>query len=1076
MYGNNSAMSKVRNDQHHTGMDELTADLNHMIPVGYPPLDSVSGMSLSNHGSSMSRPSSRGHLPSSGMEEDGDDESRVVYKTPTNRYQYFINNYVTHYELDKSLNERIRTAEGLWKCAKGKFCDIRHKPSKTCIKCVDAKKKVEDVLSIDSSTPAEMLLDSVPSVDVLSQDDSTPVRPRKRRMTDSVLVGAGFQSSGFGNVLSPGTVLDPSRSKKMVILPGTTDSEYDPLAGASTSSGGIETALILYARRNGLSDSKFNLESVFQLALDSSYGYHLTSFIQMVNLLQHVSATVGENSKIGQMNEKKISSIEEIAHKLNGYLAQAGYIHESMVRLRISASKYPALGELQDKFKSLMESIQLKTLQLLKSNKSTVKGFLKKVILANAVDGSIFITGRNIQSWDHSSEFLARHQFDFNHPESSKSLKLPLSYDQLVQAMNLIRCFGNITLTRLMHLIRSKVNASGHGLDTSTPLVITQQEARLIVDTLLDIFPIFVVRDSTKDEIHIVDQHRVLVDPEKRGILIGLLQGNVSFLQPHQEEFLSELRSIPSQDEASKAFLELPGTELMSHVTHSTESNMFAVFCFFINRFGSSFSYIGANNDRFEFSSRLFDGELSICEVIDACLQVKPNDASVSISRLNIDSEHASAQIGLLHDIAFHISDEIDMWSADDFPALIPCSSDVSAFSSQGVSFDELKYVRFAGYLNVSALENANYVVGDLKMFPKSFSLHREDTISLDPQTRANELRNIFERIKRMGQKSGNPMAPSLKPVQCIVTGNGIGWTPQSLLLTFYMGRVWRDMGLTALILASHAAGFADQTPIHEKLYSKLHASIRAGLMGISSIHNTVNTVMGKLEEVWSSLEKNKEASIEHYEEESMWYQDLVSVQMFFDSFKANDASIDPSLSEVSSSYLEEWKFLLRHLDRRSNFICFRVCSGERRLSCLHCSAIGPISAPNINKLWDTNSGKFFSPGWSLTSLTPSYRYRDFLEEIESAGHESPDSFLPTRHGDASNLLYTDDLGTSYMCGNSRELKRIYEMLRPDLQLYDPSAMPNSNMNVDDQPLQESPSDDAQQVSGQGRRKVRKSS
>jgi hypothetical protein len=361
----------------------------------------------------------------------------------------------------------------------------------------------------------------------------------------------------------------------------------------------------------------------------------------------------------------------------------------------------------------------------------------------------------------------------------------------------------------------------------------------------------------------------------------------------------------------------------------------------------------------------------------------------------------------------------------------LPCSGDVSAFSSTSVSFpdDELQYVTVSGYVNVHPVENGVQTLGELKVFPKALSLHNSPSLGIDAQFHANEFRTILERF----QQSGG----IIKPVQILFVGNGIGWSPESQALTLFMGRVWRDLGLHALVLANYAAGYSDLNIIHERVWGKMSSSLRS-LLGISSVHNTINTVLTKLEEVWSSCDKIQGANIEHLEADSYWYQDLSLVQEFFSSWNSKGGEGDDHDDFSDGEYqmlADEWRFLAKHLDRRFNMICFRRCN-EGEL-CDHCQALGPVAAPNVWKILSANDGRFFSPSWSHNSLKQNYVFRSFLEEIEADVHEKPDAVLPSRHGELEKLLCGLD-GCGYLCTSSVQLVRHYEVLHPESSLQAP--------------------------------------
>jgi hypothetical protein len=926
-----------------------------------------------------------------GKDEDGG--PRMVYKNPTNRYQFFVNAWVTNYEQDKPFSERIKSAEAIWRTSSGRFCTSKHRPSRPCAECMQAQQEVEQVLAASSGLAVRQTLAS----------EAVAAASRKRVASDN-----GAQVATTKKVRSS-SISSPASSQDMIMSPGL-----------SMACGGIETALILFGRRNSLFKSKFAVDNLFFMALDTPQGHSLLSFIQLVNLYQHGYACSPQDYAAVNLSDKNMETLEKSLNEFVVSLCQAGHVYEDFIRSHIAGQSNALVRGLQDKYEEFLATIQQSTFNFVKKTKASFKSDVKKLVTAVLTsEGSIFITGRNIQSWDHASQFIVNFCSEGSYGITSHVASQSLTYDQLVQAQSLIRSFGIITLSRLMQLIGASNLIKG-----SHPRAYDAAAVREIGHLLLDIFPIFIVRDSSRDDLHVIDQYRIAEDNDKRSTFVGILLGGSPRLNTTIEQFVSELRTVGNNQLSSRAFLDFVGNDLLAN-NNQSQTSLFSVFCYVVNRFGSAFAKTGMDNGVCELQQRWFDGELSISEVAVSCLQSKGPEVSVSIDRVNIDSNHAIAQIHLLQDIAYHINDEIALWSADDFSFPLPCSGDISAFSSSSVSFsadDELQYVSVSGYLQLVPLEHGAHKLNELKVFPKALSLHSSSSLGIDAQSHANELRTIFERSKQAGGK--------LKPIQIVFAGNGVGWNAQSHVFALFMGRVWRDLRLNTLVIANYAAGFSDMNTINEKIWNKMTPALRA-LVGVPSVHNTISTVLSKLEEVWATVDKTQSASIEHLEADSFWYQDLPYIHEFFTSFNASKDEGEASphmLQQGGMELAEEWRFFVKHIDRRFNMLVFNRCAEGK--PCQHCTGLGPVTATNSWKILNANHSKFFSPAYTESSLKQNYAFKSFIEEIESGRHEKPDATLPSRHGNASKLLCTSQ-DSEYLVNSVSQLARHYEILYP---------------------------------------------
>jgi len=198
---------------------------------------------------------------------------------------------------------------------------------------------------------------------------------------------------------------------------------------------------------------------------------------------------------------------------------------------------------------------------------------------------------------------------------------------------------------------------------------------------------------------------------------------------------------------------------------------------------------------------------------------------------------------------------------------------------------------------------------------------------NLNAITHSNDLANILHAID-----------PQLRP--CIIgmtSDNGPDFSPESYLVFFALGRLWKTFDLDQLILTSFAPGESKYNFIERRWarYSTELAGVT--LCPDAKNYDKSNDVKMKqlfskaLEQlhgywhrvVYNDYETNNN-TIEPGQAETPW-NDYENLQDLFHNLEK---------SKYFSQYKSDVKFLMRHCIRRSYFLHFRKCS---RSECKHC-------------------------------------------------------------------------------------------------------------------------------------------
>ena len=194
------------------------------------------------------------------------------------------------------------------------------------------------------------------------------------------------------------------------------------------------------------------------------------------------------------------------------------------------------------------------------------------------------------------------------------------------------------------------------------------------------------------------------------------------------------------------------------------------------------------------------------------------------------------------------------------------------------------------------------------------------------------------------------------KPVLALITDGGPDWSPKSNANQFILGKLWKDGGFDMLISCCNAPGLSRYNPV-EHLWSPCSkwlagVSLSASLPGettppaLQSVSPEVRTqkekqvfnlALEQLNDYWDGRIHDgfRVTSVPvtigddiHSVPAPSGYEDVK------DLMKSSLRSIRDD--QEKQKLLDEWKFFVRHMDRRWGFICFRrgAC-GDQACECM---------------------------------------------------------------------------------------------------------------------------------------------
>ena len=212
------------------------------------------------------------------------------------------------------------------------------------------------------------------------------------------------------------------------------------------------------------------------------------------------------------------------------------------------------------------------------------------------------------------------------------------------------------------------------------------------------------------------------------------------------------------------------------------------------------------------------------------------------------------------------------------------------------------------------------------------------------------------------------------KTVLAFVTDGASGWSPKSNLNQFFLGRFWKDNEFDMLVSSCHAPGLSRYNPIEHKWSpsSKWLAGVPIpACLPAESIPpaqpsldpDEKRTVFGNALDILNSYWDGKVH--EDFKIISVAVKDGDTVLMHKDYSDVNDM-LDSSLRAIKSNpigmeLLEEWRVLVKHMDRRWGMVCFRKGGcGDNECKCLETGkqATDVMKTPCSDR-------------WSLPPVTP---------------------------------------------------------------------------------------------------------
>lgn len=182
-----------------------------------------------------------------------------------------------------------------------------------------------------------------------------------------------------------------------------------------------------------------------------------------------------------------------------------------------------------------------------------------------------------------------------------------------------------------------------------------------------------------------------------------------------------------------------------------------------------------------------------------------------------------------------------------------------------------------------------------------------------------------------------------------LVTDGGPDWTPKSNLNEFFLGRLWRDMKLDLLVAVCFPAGLSRFNPI-EHLWSSLARWLAGVSLPVCLPGETVpapqqtnltvderlekeqrvfDNALDRLDMYWSGkvhdgFKVTSTGMVSTKEDYQRKYSDYDLVKQMFDSSLRAIGD-----SEELSALNQEWKYMVKHMDRRCGLVIFRNLACE---------------------------------------------------------------------------------------------------------------------------------------------------
>ena len=215
------------------------------------------------------------------------------------------------------------------------------------------------------------------------------------------------------------------------------------------------------------------------------------------------------------------------------------------------------------------------------------------------------------------------------------------------------------------------------------------------------------------------------------------------------------------------------------------------------------------------------------------------------------------------------------------------------------------------------------------------------------------------------------------RPVLLLITDGGPDWTPKSNVNQFFLGRLWREGNFDMLVAACEPPGLSRYNPI-EHLWSPC-SKFLAGVSLPACLPG--ETVPPSQQTISPREKKQKEGQVfdNAFERLNMYWDGKIH-----DGFRITSIAVKQDQESGSGMYpnvqnmfqsslrtaresqdtaalLEEWKYLVRHMDRRRGFVCFRKGGcGDPSCECIS-------SGITASEVWKVPSGE----RWLFPPITP---------------------------------------------------------------------------------------------------------
>ena len=277
------------------------------------------------------------------------------------------------------------------------------------------------------------------------------------------------------------------------------------------------------------------------------------------------------------------------------------------------------------------------------------------------------------------------------------------------------------------------------------------------------------------------------------------------------------------------------------------------------------------------------------------------------------------------------------------------------------------------------------------------------------------------------------------KTVVTLIVDGGPDWSTSSLLNALYFMRLWKACNLDMLCVTSFAARYSAYNPIEHlwSVLSKKLASVR-----LSAVATGDDKAPYYISGISEDQRKAKESQV--FDNAIEQIVDVDWNKAVFDGFPIIPVPIKCSdhfasdhdkvhrllkapLKEIRDGsthtvLLNQFKFLLEHVDRHHNEIIFLKCN---EITCSHCTK-NPVRATEVFSFLKERKMKLFYP---MPSKDHKGHFCTFLEMCNVKPEElpDPDQHLPSYDSDLGHCTYCP----KFVFMSKTEKKRHFQVYHP---------------------------------------------